>query len=219
MRRVFRWTLVGALALGGAAAAASATLNDFKNADGKKGCESIPYEGIRGTCSSKSDSVNDWCKNSSRKISCEGLDPAGLAKQIENVKAKVADLKRERDELSSKISNAKDDSERKDLESKKKEKEDQIYDLEQKISTWERTLSDEKSDISNRIYNGEQCVGYRDEVARAFSDAKQNARSESDPQIKPYADKLVAYWESEESGHATAIRTYKEAVEKCKGMR
>jgi predicted nucleic acid-binding Zn-ribbon protein len=135
------------------------------------------------------------------------------------VKAKVADLKRERDELGSKIGNAKDDSDRKDLEGKKKEKEDQIYDLEQKISNWERTLSDEKNDIANRIYNGEQCLGYREEVARVFYDAKQNAKRESDPAIKSYADKLVGYWESEESGHATTIRTYKEAIEKCKSMR
>lgn len=213
------WTLVGALTLGGVAAAASATLSDFKNADGKKGCESIPYEDIRDTCSRKGVSVNDWCKNSSRKISCNELDPAGLARQLENVKAKLADLKHERDELSSQIINAKDDSERKDLESKKKDKEDQINDLDQKISTWERTLSDERSDISDRVYNGEQCVGYREEVARAFSEAKQNAERESDPEFKPYADKLVSYWESEEPGHATSIRTYKEAVEKCKGMR
>jgi hypothetical protein len=46
-----------------------------------------------------------------------------------------------------------------------------------------------------------------------------NARSETDPEIKPYAEKLVSKWESGESGHATAIRTYKEAVEKCKSMR
>ena len=109
MKRVSRWTLVGVLALGGVAATASATLNDFKNADGKKGCESIPYEGIRDTCGRKSEAVRDWCKNSSRKISCDDLDPMGLAKQIENVKAKIVDLKRERDELASKISDAKDD--------------------------------------------------------------------------------------------------------------
>jgi hypothetical protein len=29
----------------------------------------------------------------------------------------------------------------------------------------------------------------------------------------------VVCWESEESGHATTIRTYKEAIEKCKTMR
>ena len=159
MKRVSKvgWAWIGVLALGAAAAAASATLNDFKNADGKKGCESIPYEGIRDTCNRKSEAVKEWCKNTSRKISCDDLDPAGLAKQIENVKAKISALKRQRDELSSELSNAKDDSERKDLESRKKETEDQISDLEQKVSDWERTLSDERSEISKRVYNGDQC--------------------------------------------------------------
>jgi hypothetical protein len=34
-----------------------------------------------------------------------------------------------------------------------------------------------------------------------------------------YAERLVSKWEAGESGHATAIRGFKEAVEKCKNMR
>jgi hypothetical protein len=78
MTRVLGWTLVGLLGWGSVAEADSATLDDFQNADGKKGCESIPYGSIRDTCSRKSESVKDWCKNSSRKISCDDLDRQGL---------------------------------------------------------------------------------------------------------------------------------------------
>ncbi len=62
-------------------------------------------------------------------------------------------------------------------------------------------------------------MGYREAVARAFADAKSSAKSESDPEIKPYAEKLVKYWEEEEPGHATAIRYFKEAVANCRNMR
>ena len=144
--------------------------------------------------------------------------PSGLLKQIENVKEKIADLERARDELSSKISNAKDDDERRDLEGKKKATEDKIYDLEQKVSAWEKQLSDEKTEISNRIYNGERCVAHREAVTKALSDAKSSAKSESDAEIKPYAEKLIRCWESEEPGHEKAIRNYKDAVESCKKM-
>lgn len=203
--------------LGGAVAAA--TLSDFKNADGKRGCESIPYDGYLRSCKDNSGEVENWCKSSGRRINCDNLDPSGLTKQIENVKSKLVDLKRERDELAAKISNAKDDSERRDLEDKKKAKENEIYELDKKVSDWESKLSSEKTEIDNRIYNGERCIGYREGVAKAFSDAKSSAKSESDPEIKPYAEKLVRYWEDEESGHATAIRLFKEAIEKCKAMR
>jgi hypothetical protein len=91
--------------------------------------------------------------------------------------------------------------------------------LDKKVSEWERKLSEEKTEIGNRIYNGDRCVGYRESVARAFMDAKSSAKSESDPEIKPYAEKLVKYWEDEESGHATAIRYFKDAVANCRSMR
>lgn len=217
MKRISWHVLIGSLVLGGVVGAA--TLSDWKNAEGKTGCDSIPYDSIRGTCTSNADNVKDWCKNSSRPISCDELNPAGLTRQIDNVKLKIADLKRERDELASKIGNAKDDTERRELEDKKKAKEDEIYELEKKVSEWETRLSNEKTEIGNRIYNGEKCVAYRREVAKAFDYAKSSARTESDPDIKLIADKLIRYWENEEPGHATVIRTYEDAIDKCKNMR
>jgi hypothetical protein len=87
------------------------------------------------------------------------------------------------------------------------------------VSDRESQLSSEKTEIGNRIYNGDRRVGYREDVAKVFADAKSNAKSETDPEIKPYAEQLIRKWEAGESGHATAIRNYKTAVEKCKSMR
>lgn len=217
MKRSFWCVVMGGMLFGGAVAAA--TLNDWKDAVSRDGCESIPYESIRRTCTEKGKEVDAWCKSSSRRIGCDDLDPEGLTRKIENVKQKLADLKRERDELSSKINNAKDDNERRDLEDKKKAKESEIYEIGKKVENWEGQFSSERSALYDRISNGERCVGFREEVAKAFSDAKSNARSESDSEIKAYAERLISKWESQEPGHATAIRNYKEAVEKCKRMK
>lgn len=217
MRRFFWQVVIGVLVLGGAVAAA--TLNDFKDAASREECGSIPYDGIRGTCKDRGRDVDDWCKSTSRPIKCDDLDPSGLTKEIENLKQKIENLKRERDDLASKIGSAKDDSERRDLEDKKKAKADEIYKFEKMVSDRESKLSSEKTEIGNRIYNGERCVGYREDVAKAFADAKSSAKSETDPEIKPYAEQLIKKWEAGEPGHATAIRNYKAAVEKCKGMR
>lgn len=217
MKRTFWNVLIGSLVLSGTVAAA--TLNDWKDAASREGCESIPYESIRSTCMYKGREVDDWCKSSSRKISCDDLDPSGIMRKIDNVKQKVADLKREREDLSSRLYYAKDDSERRDLEDKKKSKEAEIYELEKKIDTWQGQYSSEQTAVNDRIYNGERCVGFREDVAKAFSDAKSSARSESDPEIKPLAERLISKWEAGESGHGTAIRNYKEAVEKCRRMK
>ena len=94
-----------------------------------------------------------------------------------------------------------------------------VHEIGKKVENWEGQFSSERSALYDRISNGERCVGFREEVAKAFSDAKSNARSESDSEIKAYAERLISKWESQEPGHATAIRNYKEAVEKCKRMK
>lgn len=217
MRKLTLRLSVGAMLFGGAVLAAS--LNDFKEAVRNEGCDAIPYESIRSTCKSKSSDVNDWCKNSSKKWSCDDLDPSGLTKQIENVKRKIEELKREKDDLGSRKSNAKDDSERRDLEDKISAKEKEIRELEEKVAAWERKLSDEKTAVSDRTYIGERCLGFREDVARSFQDAKSSAKSESDAEIKPYAQKLVEKYEVGERGHTEAIDLTKRGIEKCKSMR
>ena len=216
MKRTSWCVVIGGLILSGAVAAS--TLDDFKEAAKKEDCQSIPYADIRGVCIDKGREVDDWCKNSSRPIKCDDVDPPGIRRKIDNVKGKIAELKRERDELSSKVSNAKDDSERRDFEDKKKAKETMIYDLERKVDGWETDFSNEKRTVSDRIYNGERCVGLRMEVAKEFSKAKSKAQSESDPELRPYRDHLISYWEKKTPGHEEAIRNYTQAVEKCKQL-
>lgn len=217
MKRSFSLCLMmGGFLLSGVASASGPSVKD---AAGREGCESIPYENIRRTCTDKSREVEDWCKSSSREISCDSLNPDGISRKIENVKRKIADLKRERDEVGARLGSATDDGERRDLEDRKKTKESEIYELEKKVEKWENDLGLERRAVDDRIYNGERCVGFREEVARAFADAKSSMKSESESEIRPYAELLVSKWEAGEPGHATAIRNYKEAVDKCKRMK
>lgn len=211
MKRVSWCVLLPGLALSGAVAAA--TLEDFKEAVSKQGCESIPYESIRYDCDDRD--VNEWCKNSSRKISCDGLDPRSIKTKIDNVNQKIANLKRERDELSSKANRATDEKESQSFEDRARARQNEIYELENKIERWESDLSSEKWAIDDRKYNGERCVAAREVIVKAFSDAKARAKSESDPLIKPYAERLISKWEAGEPGHATSIQNYKKSVEKC----
>ncbi len=81
--------------------ATAQSLSDFKDAAGKEGCDSIPYSSLRSSCQSKQRDVDRWCKGSKGVWSREGLDPEGLKKQMENVKRKIDELKKEKANLAS----------------------------------------------------------------------------------------------------------------------
>jgi hypothetical protein len=102
-------TIFAAIIMADVAMAQSAS--DFQAAAGKEGCAAIPYSNLRDDCEDEQDEVDDWCKSSDRKWSCDKLDPEGLEKQIASVKRKLDDLKREKGSLESKKSGAKDDKE------------------------------------------------------------------------------------------------------------
>ena len=68
--------------------------------------------------------------------------------------AKDREPEKERDELQSKRSNAKDDSEKRDFEGKISDKEKEVRALEDKVTEWQRKLDDEKKEIGNRLSVG-----------------------------------------------------------------
>lgn len=200
-----------------ASVAFAATLDDFKEAVQHKGCDSIPYESLRDTCKDKAAVRDDYCK--SRVSSCKDLDPSDLQKQIDNINDKIKDLKAQRDSLKDKRSDAKDDDERKQIEDQISAIEDQIDKLEKKVDEMQNRLDKEKQQISDRIDVGERCVDAREAVQKAFAETKSNTQSESDEQIKPLAEQLIRYWESEESNHQTEIDKAKEVRDRCKSLR
>lgn len=219
MRRfqIKAWMMVGLLLAGGAVLAGVA--DDFKDAANRDGCEAIPYSSERSSCNSAGREVDDWCKSSSRKWSCDDLDPSGLNRNIDNVNAKINDLKKEKDDLESKRNNAKDDSERRDLESKIKDKKDQIEALQSKVEAWKKQLDNEKSIAKDRQEIGERCVANRVAVQKIFANVKSKVQSESDPEAKQYVSKLVDKYTAAEKGHQEAIDITKRGIEKCKSAR
>jgi hypothetical protein len=209
--------VVGMLCVSGLALAGIA--DDFKDASNRDGCDAIPYSSERSSCSSAGRDVEDWCKNSSRKWSCDDLDPTGIKRNIDNVNAKITDLKREKDDLEYKRNNAKDDSERKDYETRIDEKKAQIEDLQKKVEAWTRQLSDEKSTARDRQDIGERCVATRITVQKIFADVKSKVQRESDRDAQQYASKLVDKYTAAERGHQEAIELTNRGIEKCKAAR
>jgi len=163
------------------AVAFASIADDFKDASNRKGCEAIPYSSERGSCSSASRDVEDWCKNSSRPWSCEDLDPNGLTRNIDNVNSKISDLKKEKDDLEYKRNQSSDENERKDYEKKIDEKKAQIEEPQKKVDGWTKQLADEKDIANKRKEIGETCVKNRLVVQKIFSDLTSSRRSRVKP--------------------------------------
>ena len=192
--------------------------DDFKDAANKDGCDAVPYSSERSSCNSLGRDVDDWCKNSSRKWSCDDLDPSGLTRNIDNVTSKISDLKREKSDLEDKRNHSSDESERKDLEGKIEEKKGQIDDLEKKVEAWKKQLETEKSMARDRQAFGDKCVANRVEVQKLFASVKSKVQNETDPDAKQYASKLVEIYTRAEKGHQEAIEITNRGIEKCKRM-
>jgi hypothetical protein len=193
--------------------------DDFKDASNRDGCEAIPYSSERASCTSSGRDVDDWCKSSSRKWSCDDLDPTGINRNIDNVNAKISDLKKEKDDLEYRRNQTSDESERKEYEKKIDEKKAQVEDLQKKVESWTRQLADEKDMAGKRKEIGETCVKYRLAVQKIFSEVKSKVQSESDLDAKQYVPKLIEKYTSAEVGHQKAIDFTNRGIEKCGGMR
>lgn len=194
-------------------------VDDFKDASNRDGCEAIPYSSERGTCTSSGRDVDDWCKSSSKKWSCDDLDPGGLNRNIDNVNSKINDLKKEKDDLEYKRNNSKDDSERRDLESKIKDKKEQIDGLQAKTDAWRKQIDSERSMARDRQDIGERCVSNRVVVQKIFASVKSKVRAENDPGAQQYSSKLIDKYTAAEKGHQEAIDITNRGIDKCKGMR
>jgi len=192
------------------------SVNDFKNAADSKGCGLIVYSSQRSTCDDRGPRIEDYCKR--RTWSCDGLDPEGIKKNIENVKGKIESLKKERDELESKKNGSKDDSEKRDLDNKIADKKKEIEQKEALVAEWQRKIEDEKKEIAARLSIGKQCREYRVDVQKAFAETKSKLQSESNADVKPHAEKIIKKIESEESGHKDAIDFVDKGIYKCDRM-
>jgi len=193
--------------------------DDFKDASNRDGCEAIPYSSERSACISGGRDVDDWCKNPSKPWSCDDLDPSGLNRNIDNVNGKISDLKKEKDDLEYKLNNSKDDNERRDLESKIKDKKEQIDTLQAKVEEWKKQIDSEKSMARDRQDIGGRCVANRVIVQKIFATVKSRVQSENDPGAKEYVSKLVEKYTTAEKGHQEAIDITNRGIDKCNGKR
>ena len=190
------------------------SVQSFKEVEHKEGCASIPYSSLRGSCRSKQEGVDEWCKHERR--SCAELGTRGPLEAIEGMSRKVESLKSEKESLGSRKSSATDEGEKRDLENKIAEIERQMYEIVKRSENHKNRVDENKTNIKERVYRGERCRDHRREVQEVFKDATSRAKSESDPEIKAIAQKLLERWERTSVPHELEIESVKKTIEECR---
>lgn len=163
------------------------------------------------------DKLDDFKEAVNREgVTCGANLMRDLRSKLERERTSLEALKNKRRDLDEKRARAADDSERarltsdieavdNDIEASKKRVEDLVSELEKRKDLVEKT-----------IYTLGKCLDYRRAVMNIFAYAADKVRGESDPDIKPYAEKLRDRYPQHISGHEIQITNKSNALESCK---
>lgn len=168
------------------------TMEEWRSAKSKDGCETIPYSSLQQNCESAAREQETYCV--SKQSSCTSDNPAGLV-------ATFNSLKDQRGRISSSEA-----EERNRLQKLIDEKEDALEDLEDKLK--------ERLDV------GQRCYKAREYVQEAFLQATKSAKDSGSLTQKDVvgdgsAAFLLALWRGEELMHREELGKALQSVKTC----
>lgn len=213
--------IVALMAVAGGSIAHADKLSDFqdakKAAEDKKGCESIPYSGLRDNCKSQQENVHPYCDGDKGPVSCGSESITRQLKDaIDRAKTNIENLKSKKRDLEDQRSRATDDSEKSRLDKELEQVDKDIYEAGKRLDQAVADLEARKKLVSDAIDTIGKCLDYRRAVMNVFATAQDNVRGENDDQIQPLARFLRDYYEEGKRGHALAIEAKNNALETCK---
>jgi hypothetical protein len=219
MKRIMKMIFTATFVLGASVAIAD-KLSDFRDAAGRRGCESIPYSDLQSTCKSQQSYVHDYCDGAKGPVTCGSESITHQVKyKLENEKTTVEALKDKRRKLEEEKSRASDDSEKNRLTKEIDQADKDIYDAGRRVEQATSDLDARKKHVEDAIYTIDKCIDYRAAVMNVFATAIDKVRGETDEDIKPYARQLRDKYEEQKPGHEIAITDKKNALETCRKSR
>jgi DNA repair exonuclease SbcCD ATPase subunit len=212
---------VAVMALLGVSVANADKLSDFqdakKAAEDKKGCESIPYSGLRDNCRSQQENVHPYCDGDKGPVSCGSESITRQLKDaVERAKQDIETLKNKKRDLQDQRSRASDENEKSRLDKELEQVEKDIYDAGKRLDQAKTDLDARKKLVEDATYALGKCLDYRRAVMNVFASTQDNVRGENDEQIQPLARYLRDYYEESKRGHVLAIEAKENALKTCK---
>ncbi len=197
------------------------TLQDYTEAVKNKDrctCDSIPNSSYRSDCKSRSSEVADRCKTDSWSCQTAKLETKALREQVTAMDVKLAQLKSQKDQLSSKRSSA-PDAEKSNIDKNIKDLDDAITKMSGERNYADASIATNRSDAEKRIDMGERCYDARGKVQDVFQRAYSDAKSVSDPAIKQLAAQLLDTWDRCTREHQQALQDVRAGIDYCKACR
>lgn len=209
--------IVCALYLSLHSAASADKLEDFKEAVGNTGCDSIPYSDLRSTCRSQQSEVHPWCDEKRGPVSCKFDISTNKLKELQTLERRqLEELKDKRRDVEDKRSRATDDTERAKRSAELEAADRSIEAAKKRLDDATADLVKRKDLVEKTIYTINKCIDYRRAVMNVYAYATDKVRGENDADIKPLAEILRNRYPVAISGHEEAIAGRFNAIETCK---
>jgi predicted RNase H-like nuclease (RuvC/YqgF family) len=197
-------------------AVSAQTLDQYKAAAeaaaANEGCLSIPGGDVRDRCIRAADLREQDCNQ--KRHGCQGLENKALTEKIEDKENYISSLKKETDEQDRKKSSARH-SERSAIEKKIKQLEDKIEKHSRDLEKLKKKVANARTQAGIRADQGRRCLEKLNEIQYLFNAARSAAESEREAEKKPYADKLMDYWDQGSINRIQESKKVKEAIEYC----
>lgn len=194
--------------------------SDFRDAVGKEGCESIPYDDLKGTCKTQQSYVHDFCDGNRGPVTCRSESiTRDLKDNVDREQQGVEALKKRKLKLEDEKSRATDDNEKNRLSKEIEQTDNDIYEAGKRVDHSVADLDARKKLVEDAIYTIDKCIDYRQAVMNVFAAATDKVRGETNADIKPLARQLRDKFEEQKRGHEMAITAKKNALETCKKSR
>lgn len=193
------------------------SLDDWKAAltaaNNDQGTKSIPYDSFRRIATEQQEAVNNLCKTDS--WSCDSLGTKSIREDINGLQLKINENKNTLTSLNNDLSKAATDDEKRSIQEKIDKLNDATKRMSDVLADKTSRLENDLKEIDARTAKGTSCINARLAVQKAFQDAIDKAKNESDPDIKTIAAQLITYWEQGNAKHQDALKNVNAGIEKC----
>ena len=206
---------LGATALPTRASAQTATLDDFKRADGVTGCVGIPYPDLSRKCQDTMVDQKEQCSD----YSCQGDKVPSIKRLLDDADAKkkvVAEQERQLKDEEQKLSNAKAD-EKRPIEDRISDYKKKLAESQQAVKALEESAVGAKKETELRLAFGTKCLELRGKVMKLYEEAINRAKSDqgksdTPAEIKAIIGRNMSRWEENYKAHQAEMSNVATAV-------
>jgi hypothetical protein len=202
------------------AVAVAQSLDDFKRADGVKGCPGIPYPELARRCMDTMVDVNESCKVV--KWSCRDGNLQSIRTNTQMAQDIARDIENKENALRTEEKNlaAAKEPDKRAIEDRIRDLKKAIGEQQEKKKAAEERAVGARKETELRLAFGTKCLDVRGKVQGYFKEAIDKAKSDAgksdiNPEIKRIIENNMRRWETEYEEHKQAMNDVTDGIRYC----